>query len=113
MMLLVAGCNTQVITGEAAERLRHPYPYGARWVKEGMTRESRTADWVACGGGADLNDGFRDWISSRESREIYFADLERHSKQLSACIQAKGYTFKYYQRPGLPDECTANICLYP
>lgn len=35
------------------------YPYGARWVKEEMTRESRRADWMACGGGADFRYGFR------------------------------------------------------
>lgn len=112
MTLLLSGCNTQIITGEAAERLRHPYPYGARWVKEGMTRESRLADWVACGGGVNLNNGFRTNIHGELMRQ-YLDDMENHSKKLSSCIQAKGYTFKYYSRPGLPDECDARTCLYP
>lgn len=112
LLLLVSGCNTQVITGDAAERLRHPVPFGARWVKEGMTRESRLADWVACGGGTDMGDGFRDWISSRESRKSYFDGWDRHMNQLSTCMQSKGYAFRNPQMPGVPDQCDAR-CLYP
>lgn len=112
VLLWVSGCNTQVITGEAAERLRHPYPYGARWVKEGMTRESRLADWVACGGGVNLSNGFRTNIHGELMRQ-YLDDMENHSKKLSSCIQAKGYAFRYFSRPGLPDECSPQICLYP
>ena len=112
LMLLTSGCNTQVITGEAADRLRHPYPYGARWVKEGMTRESRKADWVACGGGVDLGDGFRDWITP-EPRASFIADLERHENALNACIRAKGYDYKNPAVRDTPDECDARTCLYP
>ena len=112
LMLLTSGCNTQVITGEAADRLRHPYPYGARWVKEGMTRESRKADWVACGGGVDLGDGFRDWITP-EPRANFIADLERHENALNACIRAKGYDYKNPAVRDTPDECDARTCLYP
>ncbi len=112
MILLATGCNTQVITGEAAERLRHPSPYGARWVKEGMTRESRLADWVACGGGMDLQDGFRKWIQP-EAWESFWPQKETHSKRVWSCMQAKGYDYKNPQLPGKADECTPNICLYP
>jgi hypothetical protein len=112
LMLILSGCNTQVISGEAAERLRHPYPYGARWIKEGMTRESRLNDWVACGGGVNLSNGFRTNIHGELMRQ-YLDDMENHRKKLSSCIQAKGYTFKYFPRPGLSDECTPEICLYP
>ena len=112
VLLWVSGCNTQVITGEAAERLRHPYPYGARWVKEGMTRESRLADWVACGGGMNLSNGFRT-NSHGELMRQYLDEMENHSRKLSSCIQAKGYVFQYFSRPGLPDECSPQICLYP
>jgi hypothetical protein len=111
-VFLLSACNTQVITGEAAERLRHPYPYGARWFKEGMTRESRLADWVACGGGVNLSNGFRTNIHGELMRQ-YLDEMEIHNKRLSICIQAKGYTFKYFSRPSLPDECTPQICLYP
>lgn len=109
---LLSACNTQVITGEAAERLRHPYPYGARWFKEGMTRESRLADWVACGGGVNLSNGFRTNIHGELMRQ-YLDEMEIHNKRLSICVQAKGYAFKYFSRPSLPDECTPQICLYP
>lgn len=112
VMILLSGCNTQVITGEAAERLRHPYPYGARWVKEGMTRESRLADWVTCGGGVNLSNGFRTNVHGELMRQ-YLDEMDNHSKKLTSCIQDKGYSFKYYSRPGLADECTAQICLYP
>jgi hypothetical protein len=112
VMILLSGCNTQVITGEAAERLRHPYPYGARWVKEGMTRESRLADWVACGGGGDMSDGFRDWIQP-ETWDSFWPQKEAHSKKTWACMQSKGYDYKNPQMPGKVDECTAQTCLYP
>ena len=112
VLLWVSGCNTQVITGEAAERLRHPYPYGARWVKEGMTRESRLADWVACGGGVNLSNGFRDWISP-EPWEKFNAAREHHLDVLRTCIKTKGYGYKNPQRPNLADECSAQSCLYP
>lgn len=46
IVLILVGCNTQIaVIGAARERLVHPTPFGARWVKEGMTRESRKADW--------------------------------------------------------------------
>jgi hypothetical protein len=111
-MLLTSGCNTQVITGEAADRLRHPYPYGARWVKEGMTRESRKADWVACGGGVDLGDGFRKWIQP-EAWESFWPQKDAHSKQLFSCMQSRGYDYKNPAVRDTPDECDARTCLYP
>ena len=119
LMLLTSGCNTQVITGEAADRLRHPYPYGARWVKEGMTRESRKADWVACGGGVDLGDGFRDWIKP-EAWAVYWPQLEAHRRQLWNCMNLRdyeyligGYEFEYPKVSGKPMRCDARTCLYP
>lgn len=114
LLLSLAGCGTQVLSGAAAERLRNPVPYGARWVKEGMTRESRKADWVACGGGGDLQNGFRklDYASS-ETLESYLPKLDSHTGKLTDCIKSKGYEFKYYARPGKADECNAAICLYP
>lgn len=111
LLLLVSGCNTQVITGEAAERLRHPVPFGARWVKEGMTRESRLADWVGCGGAANLKDGFRKWMDP-ESWESFWSSKQLYVKQLSTCMQSKGYVFRNPQMPGVPDQCDAS-CLYP
>ena len=113
LTLHLTGCGIGGVWLEPSNAPRGPsYPYGARWVKEGMTRESRLADWVACGGGVNLNNGFRTNIHGELMRQ-YLDDMENHSKKLSSCIQAKGYTFKYYSRPGLPDECDARTCLYP
>jgi hypothetical protein len=51
-MMLLSGCGIGGVWLEPSNQPLSPfYPYGARWVKEGMTRESRLADWVACGGG--------------------------------------------------------------
>ena len=35
---------------EAYERLVHPKAYGEKWTKPSMTKESRRADWIDCGG---------------------------------------------------------------
>jgi hypothetical protein len=111
--LLLNGCGIGGIWMDPSNRPLDPsYPYGARWVKEGMTRESRKADWVTCGGGADLQEGFRKWIQP-EPWTSYWNEHEGHSRLLTACIREKGYTFKSHARPGLPDECDARTCMYP
>ena len=112
MVFMATGCGTQIaVTGEARERLVNPLPYGARWVKEGMTRESRLADWVACGGGRDLQTGFRS-SSSNESWADYELQRVPFIRRQTECMQSKGYEFKFHSRPGLPDQCDAR-CLYP
>jgi hypothetical protein len=113
LTLFLVGCGTQVaISGKEREEYLHRIkPYGARWVKEGMTRESRRADWVACGGAADLQNGFRKWVSP-EPWEKYWSEHERHVGQLRICMQSKNYKYRSPQRPGKSDECDAS-CLYP
>jgi len=119
MVLILVGCNTQIaVTGAARERLVHPTPFGARWVKEGMTRASRKADWVACEGGSDLRDGFRDWLSP-ETRESFVLAHESHRYNLWSCMQAKnykyfnkGYEYEYPKLSGTSEQCDAR-CLYP
>ena len=88
------------------------YPYGARWVKEGMTRDSRKEDWVACGGGEDLQDGFRKWIGP-EAWESFWPQKDFHSKQLFSCMRSKGYDYKNPALRDAPDECDARTCMYP
>ena len=113
LSVFLIGCNTQIAaTGDSWERLTHPTPYGARWVKEGITRENRQADWVKCGGGADLQDGFRKWMDP-ESRKSYFDSLDRHELHLRTCMQSKGYVYRNPQTPGKADECDDGACLYP
>jgi hypothetical protein len=115
----VIGCNTQIaVTGEARERLLYPIPYGARWVKEGMTRESRLADWVACGGGSDLRDGFRTNRYQEPMRQ-YLSDLELHRYNLWSCMTSKNYLYfnkdyeyEYPKVTGTSQKCDSR-CLYP
>jgi len=117
--LAVCGCGTQIaVTGEARERLVHPIPYGARWVKESMTRESRLADWVACGGGGDLQDGFRTNAYGEPMRQ-YLTSLESHRYSVWTCMNSKkyqyfiqGYEYEYPKVTGVPQKCDAR-CLYP
>jgi hypothetical protein len=113
LVLLLVGCRTQIaISGnEREEVLGRIKPYGARWVKDGMTRESRQADWVACGGAADLKSGFRKWVQPEPWKEFFDA-LERHENQLWTCMKNKGYSYRNPQLPGKSDECDAS-CLYP
>lgn len=113
MVVLLTGCGIGGVWLEPSNRpSRTEYPYGARWVKDGMTRESRLADWMACGGGHDLQAGFRDPINNEpwaqyESQRVPFIQAQ------TACMQSKGYEFKFHSRPGLPDQCDARTCLYP
>ncbi len=110
---LLAGCGIGGVWLEPSNRpLRPSYPYGARWVKVDMTRETRKVDWAACGGGENLSDGFRKWIQP-EPWEIFWPMKDAHSKQLWTCMQSRGYDYRNPQRPGLADECDARSCLYP
>jgi hypothetical protein len=111
--LLLNGCGIGGIWMDPSNRPLDPsYPYGARWVKEGMTRESRKADWVTCGGGVDLSNGFRQWITT-EPWSTFNAERERHEDMLNACIQSKGYDYKNPALRDVPDECDARTCMYP
>lgn len=110
--IFISGCAIQDVTVSRDELLRSYFPYGARWVKEGMTRDSRLADWMACGGGVNLSNGFRDWISP-EPWEKFNAAREQHLDVLRTCIKTKGYGYQNPQRPNLADECSAQSCLYP
>lgn len=112
-MSLLVGCFGIAGHWMCCPPIGKDYPLGARWVKDGMTRESRKVDWVACGGGANMGDGFRDWISSRESRKSYFDGFDSHKSHLRICMQSKGYEYREPQRPGKPDECDDARCLYP
>ncbi len=98
--------------------LAQHYPFGARWVKEGMTRESRLADWVGCGGGSNLQDGFREPNLS-EPYSSYWPMHENHRYDLWACMRSKGYEYfnkgfeyEYPKLDGKSERCDAR-CLYP
>jgi len=44
--LLVSGCLLESV-GPIDRSIK---PYGAHWVKAGMTNEQRLTDWTRCGG---------------------------------------------------------------
>ena len=94
-MISLTGCirmtcmSPSCLGEETYNNLMHPKPYGAHWIKHGMTRESRAVDWLQCGGGERLNDGYerQSGITTKE----YFEGLELHRKRIRSCMNAKGY----------------------
>lgn len=96
IVLACAGCGSQIaISGkERTEYLRSIKPYGAHWVKEGMTRESRRADFMACGGAQDLREGYPK--KPEETTQQFFAGYREHVNQvLLPCMQTKGYVYQH------------------
>jgi hypothetical protein len=103
---------------EAYEKLMHPKPYGAHWIKEGMTREMRLQDLESCGNSKSLNPGFTDAMIRAEtlpndvvSPRSYNKDLidnpqaeARLGKKRMLCMQSKGYSWL--------EQCDAR-CLHP
>jgi hypothetical protein len=98
MMICLSGCLERI--GQIDRNLK---PYGANWIKEGMTRESRRVDFMQCGGGEHLSDGYKDWLSSIPY-EIYAQGKSTHIKDLTACMHAKSYFYL--------EQCDAR-CLHP
>lgn len=70
-------------------------PYGAHWIEEGMTRESRRLDLVTCGSpNGEIVEFSHDQIAKarnpNEPNEI--AAYLRLRSQVGVCMQGKGYT---------------------
>jgi hypothetical protein len=92
-------CGPQTPTAdcdkEAYEALVHPKPYGAHWVKEGMTRESRRADLAACGSpdGEEVDDFPPDQMEAARlpSDPNEINALLRLREGVGRCMQEKGY----------------------
>ena len=89
--LLVSGCLLESV-GPIDRSIK---PYGAHWIKEGMTKEERTNDWVRCGG--DISGSFSPSIKTLAdgekvgvSREVTRRQLEN---QADACMVNRGYRF--------------------
>ena len=70
-------------------------PYGAHWVKEGMTSDQRLNDWVDCGGDRSgtfsppinvLSDGEKAGFSREETRNRLEAEAD-------SCMVSRGYRF--------------------
>lgn len=83
--LLLSGC---LLEG-AAPVNRNDKPYGAHWVKEGVTKQEWLADWVQCGGAANGNYDYE--IQKGQSHKEFVERLNAHSDQVDACMKGKGY----------------------
>ncbi len=116
VIIKLSGClYGQCIDGPCAlerERIiRNIKPYGAHWVKEGMTRESRQSDSWACGaaGTAHAADHV---VFTPEQRQIVrtvgdkddFGPDKRLLEQWRLCMGSKGYVYL--------EQCDAR-CLHP
>ena len=77
-------------------------PYGAHWIKEGVTYKSRLEDFTHCGGSQTLKEGYE--LRPNQTNEEFFQGFNAHVTQVASCMQAKGYTYL--------DPCDAR-CLYP
>jgi hypothetical protein len=92
---------------------RNLKPYGAHWIKEGMTRESRQTDLVACGAlNGEKVEFPQDQIfkEKKPSEPNDIAAYLRLRDKVGVCMQSKGYTpvgdLQFL------DGCDAR-CLYP
>ncbi len=102
--MILSGCYASCATGdplglftycpkESYEALMHPKPYGAHWVKEGMTQESRRSDFIQCGGDVNLREGYGEWLSS-VPYETYSAGKTQHIRAIAACMRFKNYVWQ-------------------
>lgn len=122
LIFLLTGCFVSELGSmsgkERIEYLKSIKPYGAHWIKDGMTRESRLQDYESCGGNKRLNPGFPDAVIRAEtlstdvvSTQPYNKDLldnpqaeARLGKKRMVCMLEKGYVWL--------ENCDAR-CLYP
>ncbi|MBD9402272.1 hypothetical protein [Comamonas sp. CMM02] len=84
--LLLSGC---LLEG-AAPVERNPKPDSAYWIKEGVTKESRLADWIQCGGRTNGNYGYE--IQKGQSHKEFFEGFNAYTNQVRACMRNLGYT---------------------
>ncbi len=107
LIFLLTGCFVSELGSmsgkERIEYLKSIKPYGAHWIKEGMTKESRRFDFVECGGGVDLQEGYAEWVSPMPY-ETYSAGKTQHIRAIAACMRSRNYVWL--------DNCDAR-CLYP
>lgn len=83
----------------AYERLKHPKPFGAHFIKEGMTKESRLDDTVACGSGRSEYVLFSDEKIQATKLPEDPNDIQaegRLNKKWAECMRSKGYTYLEY-----------------
>lgn len=70
-------------------------PYGAHWVKEGMTRESRQVDLTACGSISNEDVRFQQEQLEMARLPNEPNDISAYLRlrdQLGVCMSSRGYT---------------------
>ncbi len=89
--LFVSGCLLESV-GRIDRNIK---PYGARWVKEGMTKEEQRNEWVNCGG--DRSGTFSPSIQTLSDGEKAGFSREQTRRRLEAetdsCMVNRGYRF--------------------
>lgn len=97
--LLVSGCLLESV-GPIDRSIK---PYGAHWIKEGMTRDSRRHDFKECGGDSvSFKAGYEK--QRDQTTADYFEGLNKHTLKVHSCMRAKDYIYL--------EQCEAR-CLYP
>jgi hypothetical protein len=89
LMLCLSGCLERI--GQIDRNLK---PYGAHWVKEGMTRNSRRNDLIACGSprGEVVEFSLEQINMEKVANEPNGAAAYlRLRDRVGACMQSKGY----------------------
>ena len=79
---------------ERAKMIESIKPYGAHWIKEGMTRESRRLDLVTCGSpSGEVVEFSQDQIAKEKnpSEPNDIAAYLRLRNRVGVCMQSKGY----------------------
>jgi hypothetical protein len=99
LSLLVSGCLLESV-GPIDRSIK---PYGAHWIKDEMTRDSRRHDFKECGGDSvSFKAGYEKQLD--QTTADYFAGLNKHTLKVHACMRAKDYIYL--------EQCDAR-CHYP
>lgn len=116
VMVILSGClYGQCMDGpcalERAKIIASIKPYGAHWVKEGMTREGRREDSWACGAARTVHAAEKPVFPLSELNAAKLPsdpnDIlaeSRLTEKWAVCMREKGYSYI--------DSCDAR-CLYP
>ena len=92
LCVTLSGCGIGGYWMNGNPNIGPSYPYGAHWIKEGMTTESWRQDWVACGG---MKDGSYAAGPRLPGETGDIAASDRKARQLATCMQYKGYKYHY------------------
>lgn len=99
----LSGCCTL----ECVAPLGPSQPYGAHWIKEGMSKESRREDIAACGakGNESVNFPPHEIQAAKQPEDPNdIKAMGRVTKKWAECMRSKGYVYLEY--------CDAR-CQYP